>query len=139
MNEMNIRQFKLSNGDEVVCEVLRFPEDEEDATLSVRSVYKINMITSMDNDKNRYYQFRPWMVYQDNKDLFQELNMNHIMAEAMPTQELLAHYFKVAVEEEHESPIEDILRKLREAMQEHVEGPDSDSNLITFPGSRRLH
>jgi hypothetical protein len=139
MNEMNIRQFKLSNGDEVVCEVLRFPEDEEDATLAVRSVYKITMITSPENDNNRYYQFRPWMVYQDNRDLQQELNLNHIIAEAMPTTELLAHYLKVALDEETESYIEDILRKLKEAMQDHVATVDSDSNLITFPGSRRLH
>jgi len=139
MNQMNIRQFKLSNGDEVVCEVMRFPEDDDDATLAVRSVYKITMITSPENDSNRYYQFRPWMVYQDNKDLQQELNLNHIIAEAMPTPELLAHYFKVALDDETEASIEDFLRKLKEAMQEHVQGPDSDSNLITFPGSRRLH
>ncbi len=139
MNEVNIRQFKLSNGDEIVCEVLRFPEDDDDATLTVRSVYKINMITTLDNDRNRYYQFRPWMVYQDHKDLHQELNLNHIIAEALPTQELLAHYLKASLEEEHESPIEDILRKLRDAMKEHADAPDSDSNLITFPGTRKLH
>lgn len=140
MNEENFRQFKLSNGDEVVCEVLEYPMDDEDATITVRNVYKIAMITSPTGDNNRYYHFRPWMVYQDRKELSQTINLNHIVAEAVPTKDLLAHYFKVTIEEESDLSVEDILKKIREMTSElnPFEG-DSDSNLIAFPGNRRLH
>lgn len=140
MNEENFRQFKLSNGDEVVCEVLQYPMDDEDATITVRNVYKIAMITSPTGDNNRYYHFRPWMVYQDKKELSQTINLNHIVAEAVPTKDLLAHYFKVTLEEESNLSVEDILKKIREMTSElnPFEG-DSDSNLIAFPVNRRLH
>lgn len=140
MNEQNFRQFKLSTGDEIVCEVLQYPMDDDDATIIVRNVYKIAMLTNLNGDNNRYYHFRPWMVYQDKKELSQDINLNHIVAEATPTKELLAHYFKITLEGESETDIEDILKKLGDiATEPDLPEGDSDTNLIAFPGNRRLH
>lgn len=139
MNEDNYRQFKLSNGDEIVCEVLQYPEDEEDVSIIVRNVFRIAMIVNSNDDGNRYYQFRPWMVYQDKGDLSQVINLNHIVAEATPTKELLTHYFKVSLDES-DGELEEILKRLQEAHKiEEITSNDSDTNLIAFPGNRRLH
>jgi hypothetical protein len=90
MNIKSIRQFKLSNGDEIVCDVVEWPdEDDGPNALVIRNAYKIHMINPIVPGENRYYQFRPWMVYQDNPEYFQILNGDHILSEATPSKKCL--------------------------------------------------
>ena len=65
MNE--IKQFKLSNGDEIVCDVVEWPDvDGDSPDIVVRNVFKIVVAgVKSSKDSIRYYQFRPWMVHQD--------------------------------------------------------------------------
>ena len=90
MDIKSIRQFKLSNGDEIVCDVVEWPSvDDDHDGLVIRNAYKIHMIMPLTPTDNRYYQFRPWMVYQDNPEYFQILNAGHILSEASPSEEML--------------------------------------------------
>lgn len=141
----SIRQFKLSNGDEIVCDVVEWPDEEEGPNaLVIRNAYKIHMIMPIPPSENRYYQFRPWMVYQDNPEYFQILNGDHIMSEASPSGDMLLQYARLLNDEE-EDDLEKMQDKLKEMLDlvnaEEVDlyGGDSDfGNLIQFPG-RRLH
>ena len=137
----NIRQFKLTNGDEIVCDVVEWPDvDDEHNGLVVRNAYKIFMLNTLNPTENRYYQFRPWLVYQDNKEFFQIINADHIVAEATPADELLVHYYRIINDIDDEENIEDKIDKLKEILNEFISENDSDSgNLIKFPGKRNLH
>jgi hypothetical protein len=140
----SIRQFKLTNGDEIVCDVVEWPDVEDDHNgLVVRNAYKIFMLNTLNPTENRYYQFRPWLVYQDKKDYFQVLNADHIIAEATPADELLVHYYRIINDgEENDSDLENSISKLEKVLKEYMEDNnfnDSDlGNLIKFPG-KKLH
>jgi hypothetical protein len=92
--------------------------------------------------ENRYYQFRPWLIYQDNKEFFQIINGDHIVAEATPADELLLHYYRV-INNINEDNLEDNLEELKKSIKEFMADTqfnDSDlSNLIKFPGNKKLH
>jgi hypothetical protein len=137
----SIRQFKLTNGDEIVCDVVEWPDvDDEHNGLVVRNAYKIFMLNTLNPTENRYYQFRPWLVYQDNKEFFQIINADHIVAEATPADELLVHYYRIINDIDDEENIEDKIDKLKEILNEFISENDSDSgNLIKFPGKKNLH
>ena len=137
----SIRQFKLTNGDEIVCDVVEWPDvDDEHNGLVVRNAYKIFMLNTLNPSENRYYQFRPWLVYQDNKEFFQIINADHIVAEATPADELLVHYYRIINDIDDEENIEDKIDKLKEILNEFMSENDSDSgNLIKFPGKKNLH
>jgi hypothetical protein len=137
----SIRQFKLTNGDEIVCDVVEWPDvDDEHNGLVVRNAYKIFMLNTLNPTENRYYQFRPWLVYQDNKEFFQIINADHIVAEATPADELLVHYYRIINHIDDDENIEDKIDKLKEILNEFMSENDSDSgNLIKFPGKKNLH
>jgi hypothetical protein len=137
----SIRQFKLTNGDEIVCDVVEWPDvDDEHNGLVVRNAYKIFMLNTLNPTENRYYQFRPWLVYQDNKEFFQIINADHIVAEATPADELLVHYYRIINDIDDDENIEDKIDKLKEILNEFMSENDSDSgNLIKFPGKKNLH
>ena len=88
---MEIRQFKLANDDEIMCEVVEY--HEEDDAIVIRKTMKMVQMDNMANG-TRYYAFRPFMMYQMTKEAFQIINCEHIIAEANPNQDLILEYFK---------------------------------------------
>ena len=146
MDIKSIRQFKLSNGDEIVCDVVEWPSvDDEHDGLVIRNAYKIHMIMPLTPTENRYYQFRPWMVYQDNPEYFQILNAGHILSEATPSEEMLIQYQRLLNDEE-EDDIEKMTAKLKEMLvlvnAEEVDlygDSDLGSKIVKFPVNRKLH
>jgi hypothetical protein len=95
------------------------------------------MLNTLTPTENRYYQFRPWLIYQDNKEYFQVLNADHIIAEATPADELLVHYYKI-VNNIDDDNLEEKIDKLKEILNEFMSDSDS-GNLIKFPGKGNLH
>lgn len=147
---MEIKQFKLSSGEEIVCEVIEWPDVDEDvAEIVVRNIFKIVAIEQTVSG-NRYYTFKPWMVFQDEPDMFQTINMNHIIGEANPSQKLLEQYFNIlkgelsedseAAREELEKRLADYIHNLRQMVNDQVGSSDSgEENIIKFPGGRTVH
>jgi hypothetical protein len=136
----DFRQFKLSNGDEIICEIVQWPEDSEEEMI----IRKAMELKSHDHDGRgiRYYNFRPWVTMQDNTDGFLSLNYAHILAEVIPSDRMLKHFFE-AVENANLTP-EEIQAKVDEyfqKLQTMVEESDSDfSNVIEFnPDRNKLH
>jgi hypothetical protein len=147
---MEIKQFKLSSGEEIVCEVIEWPDVDEDvAEIVVRNIYKIIAIDQTVSG-NRYYTFKPWMVFQDEPDMFQTININHVVGEANPSQKLLEQYFTMikgelsedseAAREELEKKLADYIHNLRQMVNQQVGSSDSgEENVIKFPGGRTIH
>ena len=130
---MSYIQFRLSNGDEIVAQVIQEPTGE-DINIVVKNAM---MIIRAENIAQgiRYYSFRPWMSYQLNDDYFQLLNFNHIIGEAKPDADLLEQYKKALTLEKDCDRVEDDgnelknLRKMVKSMKNNLfEVSDSDTN-----------
>lgn len=141
-------QFKLSNGDELIAEVI---DREDDYTnVVVRNAMKI---VTLENPESgyRYYSFRPWMVYQDQPQMLQLINQSHIVGEAQPNELLLIQYNK-AVEleetsaEERKQEVEKKLKDIEDSIKDILNNPDRyvdsdgpDLNVVKFDPSKKLH
>ena len=67
----DIKQFKLTNNDEIICQVLQY-DDADNAAMVVRGTMRI--IAAEDYTRGvRFYAFRPWMGFTDGPD---ELNLD---------------------------------------------------------------
>ena len=130
---MSYIQFRLSNGDEIVAQVIQEPTGE-DINIVVKNAMLIIRAENIAQGI-RYYSFRPWMSYQLNDDYFQLLNFNHIIGEAKPDADLLEQYKKALTLEKDCDRVEDDgnelknLRKMVKSMKNNLfEVSDSDTN-----------
>ena len=83
---MDIKQFKLTNGEEIVCEVVEW-HDEETADIIIRNSYKVVTYQSA-TSRDRYHTFTPWMLLQEGDDIFQSINSEQIVGSCSPTEEM---------------------------------------------------
>lgn len=144
---MDIRQFKLATGEEIVCEVVEWHDDDV-ADIVIRHSYKIvSFVNNATSD--RYYTFAPWMVYQEGDDVFQTINSDIIVGSGTPTQEMLKQYFKAkdqgkATQEDLDKKLEDYILNLQkyllgngdDSQQSKWEALDSAGKVISFPFDR---
>jgi len=86
----DIKQFKLTNDDEIICEVLEF-STPDNAAMVIRGALRLVCVEDFSRNV-RFYAFRPWMGFNDNPELLQTLNSDHIICEANPSDEMLAYY-----------------------------------------------
>ena len=85
-----IKQFKLTNDDEIICEVVEW-DDDESSNIIVRRALKI--INVEDFAKGvRFFAFRPWMLFNDDPDELQTINSGHIIGEINPTDKVIHKY-----------------------------------------------
>ena len=90
MRPPSIKQFKLTNDDEIICEVLEWDTDENSAMI-MRA--PLRLIQGEDVDKGvRFFAFRPWMGFAENPELLHTVNASHIIGEVTPSDSLLKHY-----------------------------------------------
>tara|TARA_R110000868_G_scaffold67271_2_gene199812 strand:- start:335 stop:763 length:429 start_codon:yes stop_codon:yes gene_type:complete len=142
MNE--IKHFKLSNGDEIVCDVIEWPDvDGDSPDVVVRNVFKI-VVAGTKGNGIRYYQFRPWMVYQDEPGMFQVINCNHIIGEANPPNQLIEQYWKIieadeVTDEDIQKKLSEYIDNLKDSLTGDSDQPHMDSKILKFPGKSRLH
>ena len=127
---MEIRQFKLANDDEIMCEVVEY--HEEDDAIVIRKTMKMVQVDNMANG-TRYYAFRPFMLYQMTAESFQIINCEHIIAEANPDQELILEFFK-AIElamdtddADQTENIDDMKEKYNAYVENQISKLDSDT------------
>lgn len=135
-------QFKLSNGDEIIVNVLQEPEGE-DINIVIKDAMMIVRSEEVDSGF-RYYSLRPWMSFQLNSDYFQLLNYSHIIGEAKPDKQLVIQYEK-AIEnemgptrEDDEQEIE-MLKSLYRNATDEEEDLDAEDNIVPLFDKDKLH
>ena len=135
-------QFKLSNGDEIIVNVLQEPEGE-DINIVIKDAMMIVRSEEVDSGF-RYYSLRPWMSFQLNSDYFQLLNYSHIVGEAKPDKQLVIQYEK-AIEnemgptrEDDEQEIE-MLKSLYRNATDEEEDLDAEDNIVPLFDKDKLH
>lgn len=86
---MNLKQLKLTNDDEIICEVIDV--EDVDGEVVIRKVLKLMCIDDFERNV-RYYSFKPWMSFTDDIEGLQTLNAGHIVGQMNPSKTLAAHY-----------------------------------------------
>ncbi len=157
-----VKQFKLTNDDEIVCEVVEWPSEHE-ASMVIRKPMRV---ISMENYREgaRYYAFRPWLMFQEHEDNLQILNSTHIVVEASPSEYLIDQYKKfckelakvedtskksksrLSIKDLDDATRSKVIRELQKDIQDLEklisEDPtdDKETNIITFkPKSPTVH
>ena len=151
MNLKDVRQFKLTTGCEIICNVVEWP-DEEDVDIVIKHAFEIatSRVTTSDSPEGyRYYSFKPWMALQEGEGIFLTININHVVAEALPSQKMLT-YYSTAVDQynadinddpEAASQAEEWVDRLKEIVSSmDLTGGDSDAlNIISFPKNKNKY
>ena len=86
---VTFKQFKLSNGDEIVADVV----DSQDDVLIIRAAMRI-VETEVFEQGMSYFALRPYISFQDTLDQLQLLNTRHIITENTPSKYVMKHYAK---------------------------------------------
>ena len=100
---MNLKQFKLTNGDELMCEVVDW-NAEPHGLMIIRKALKIVSVEDME-DNMRYYTFKPWQVLNTDLEALQLLNPQHIISQGEPGKNA-TRYFNDVLEEMKEEGTE---------------------------------
>ena len=145
---MQIKQFKLSNGDEVICEVVTWPSDGQEEVIIKKS---LKIAVAEDFKENiRYYSFKPWMVFSEDPEMLSSLNPFHIVGEGNPTDELLQNYYETLETLNNNLPESkkfsdaeaDLLDKVIDKLHEEIESQSADSeisNVVKFKPKETFH
>jgi hypothetical protein len=93
----DIRQLKLINGEEIICEVVdeSFEQYSGEFDMHVKSCMALQLkVVDMDPDEEpyRYYSLNPWMVYGEDAENPTFLKSEMIVAECQPSPLLLDQY-----------------------------------------------
>jgi hypothetical protein len=86
----NVKQFKLTNNDEIVCEIAAW-NDEETDEIVIKKALKIVSVEDYTRGI-RFFALRPWIAFQDNPEELQSLNSTHIIVTSSPTKSMLKYY-----------------------------------------------
>ena len=90
MMKKDIAQFKLSSGNEIVCEIIEWPTKEGDDLI----VRNIMTILPYEFEGSIQYGFKPWLHYFESEEEYATLNTSHIIATARPNTYLQQNYFE---------------------------------------------
>lgn len=137
MNEDPI-QFKLANGEEILCEVLDWDMDDQFASILIWHAFKLLTIEDT-NIGMRYYTLRPWMTYMDDPDKHMLLSSSMIVGQSRPSGKLLEQFIHTLQAHKEPSEPEDkntneIINILQARMQNA-----RDSSYEVFTTSDQIH
>jgi|TARA_R110001592_G_scaffold37531_1_gene125127 hypothetical protein len=111
MKPGDVRQIVLSNGTELLCEVIQWPDldiDEQEVMI-IRKACKI-IIQENFEQGTRWFTFRPFMTYQDDASSLCSLMPYHIITIGNPSTILknqYKKYQKLLIDEENQGKTED--------------------------------
>ncbi|OUT92825.1 MAG: hypothetical protein CBB96_05480 [Gammaproteobacteria bacterium TMED36] len=114
-----LRQFKLTSGDEIITEVVDFADS--DHSLVIRNTLKIVSMENMMSGQ-RFFAFRPWVLYQGDHTHVQILNPNNIVCETTPSKDLIVEFKKnLDLFQDHElSNIDQTRKEMEKYFKEKV-------------------
>lgn len=158
---MNLKQFKLTNDDEIICEVLEI--EPESGEVVIRKALRIICVEDLENSL-RYYSFRPYMSFSDNVNNSIVLNSGHIISESLPSSKLTIHYNMALLEvekaydltndidldeiskatqnlteDEFQDYMEEMVTRLRAEKAEDNQQDSSSPNIIKFKPKGTMH
>ena len=108
------RQFKLANGEEILCEVMQWG-DEDVSAIVIRKAMKIYQVDRLDG--YRMYTLRPWMIYSEDPSQLMTINDQMIIGETTPAKPLFKQYMMV-------------VREHKKSFDEELKGDKGEINVV---------
>ena len=121
---MNLKQLKLTNGDELICEVLDQKLTDNDMIV-VRKALRIVSVDDVD-ESMRFYMFKPWQLMNNDPETMHVLNSTHIISQTVPGKVALEYYT-------------DVIKEMSEEDEPEVYFKDSEGYDHIDPPSDTLH
>jgi len=133
---MNLKQFKMTNNDEIICEVVEDTDAEDGGVIVIRKALRI--LTSEDYENNiRYYSFKPLLSFQDEFKELVVMNVGHIICESLPSKTLVVHYARAVKEVESAEKVKRERNIDVDVLLNEIEGMSDDK--ITDYLQHKLH
>lgn len=133
---MNLKQFKMTNNDEIICEVVEDTDADDGGVIVIRKALRI--LTSEDYENNiRYYSFKPLLSFQDEFKELVVMNVGHIICESLPSKTLVVHYSRAVKEVESAEKVKRERNIDVDVLLNEIEGMDDDE--ITDYLQHKLH
>jgi len=139
----NLVHLRMSSGDEVICEVMEWPSDDN-SEMIVRNAMTLSY--SYDEEFAQIFGLKPWFTFLENYNEYIIIDTGKVMATAKPNQSFITEYVdavaqmhKLGVKRKRDAQQETIEQEKRflealEMMQSKLESKDSSStNVISFP------
>jgi len=163
---MTIKQFKLTNNDEIICEVIEWDTGDESGDVLIKKALKVVSVEDYQRGW-RFFAFRPWMSFQDDPESMQALNSSHIIVTTNPSSNILKHYKRCLDSISEESKTDNIkskkvyanldeiqnelrdltddemddflIRKYGAVEEDHVSDSDDNNKIIKFKPRNTFH
>jgi len=146
IRKSNILQLKLSNGEEILCELIEVPDDEdvdEDYEVVVRNCLSITNV-QVSGDKV-FCMLKPWISFQNmNENNLASLNPQHIIVRCIPCDDIMTQYLNavdhcadenssgISINDENQLDASSWMDRLGLSKSNVIEMYDSDENIIDF-------
>lgn len=143
-----VKQFKLVSGEEILAEVIEWA-DGDFPEIIVRNALQIDAFYKEDPPFEKYYAFKPYLHCLDGSEDIIILNSTHVLATAIPHEELIDTYIE-ARQNSHKVSIDrrankafnrqlklkevaDQMRSILESTMEEVSAQKTESNKEELP------
>ena len=139
----NLIQFKMTGGDEVIAEVMEWPE-ESSKDLIIRNAMVLSY--SFDEDfSNQVYGLKPWFSMIENPLEYMIVNTDHVMSTTKPNTTFVNEYIEALRQmhslgqrrkAEYQKEIKEFEERFKdrlEQMTKKISTDDSASNVLQFP------
>ena len=143
MHYQDIAQFKFSSGQEIVCEVMEWP-DGDGNDIIIRNAMSIVAGETMEGE--RIYMFRPWVHYLEKANEYIIVNAQHVLSQNRPNEFLIKEYLDAVVtmhehakerDEEYIEAEKENLKRIQKGMTRFVNRSDEEEtakdNIVKFP------
>tara|TARA_S200002703_G_scaffold159911_1_gene175417 strand:- start:3204 stop:3662 length:459 start_codon:yes stop_codon:yes gene_type:complete len=121
----NIVQLKLSSGDEIICEVMEWP-DSNGNEMIIRNA--MTMTYSFDMDNEALYGLKPWFTMVESAEEYIIININHVTGTAKPNPSYHKEY-QSALNHMHSLSKKRKIERDREALQQEKRFLDALENV----------
>jgi len=139
----NLIQLKMTGGDEVICEVMEWP-DEHGKDLIIRNAMVLSY--SFDEDfTNQVYGLKPWFSMIENPMEYIVVNTDHVMSTAKPNSSFIREYNEALIQmhslsnkrrAEERQQVKEFEERFKEKLEEvanKLSGDSATSNIFQFP------
>ena len=124
---MEVKHFKLDTGEELLCEVVEWHDEEgfEDEII-IRKAAKL--VYTKTTTGIPFYSLRPWMVYQENISDVMTLDRNHIVGMATPPDYLVIQWEDAILDmqELHNQRQKETFEKMKSFYEKAKDKPESE-------------
>lgn len=117
MLSTDIIQFKLSSGDEIICQVADWAEETGEDYIVKNAMCLVQKIV---NDQATKYMFKPWFTLVENSNQFVCIAKEHIVACCSPNSQLLGEYGRACREMGMRSRVRSNTKGTEKAWEEYT-------------------